>query len=225
MATVLPSRSAIAGDLRRRRRATRPRRSRRRSTARGTRCRSKTREAGLLPTRPMSTRAGDDRLVDVAARGEQLPFDRDVGAERLLEPALVLHDQVAVGDLLVARCGSCREPRRCAGVGRAVGRSVGGRCRPVRRPWSRLGAGASVAVGASVADGRRRRCRTRRSARAATTVRRRGAAFDWGISCCSRPLVGVLDGMVGPEWPRQAWPFQGTSARSPSWISWSSRRP
>ena len=73
--------------------------------------------------------AGDDRLVDRAARVEQLPLDLDVVAERLLEPALVLHDQVAVGDRLVAdgdrvgQLGGRRRPTASAGGRRRRRRS------------------------------------------------------------------------------------------------------
>ena len=110
--------------------------------------------SGLEPTRPMSTPPASDGLVDGAARVEQLPVDLDGVAEGLLEQLVVLHDEVAVGHVLVA------DGDRVRSVGGALG---------ARRPTV-----ASV-LDSSTAARRRRPVRMRRG-RAAT---RRDALMDF----------------------------------------------
>ena len=66
---------------------------------------------GLLPASADVDAAGDDGGVDVGARVELDPRDLGVGQSRL-EPALVLHDEVAVGDELVGDAQLARARRR-----------------------------------------------------------------------------------------------------------------
>ncbi len=173
------------------------------------------RDTGLLPTRPMSTAPAMTASLTSPPEANRLHSMRDVGAERLLEPALVLHDQVAVGHLLVGDADRLGRLDGRTGVGGRVGRRRRGRRRGdsvPADPWPSPRAVGSVAVGSSVADERRRRYRTRR----AQVRRRRSTAARSRVRLVDRMVVHVhwLGWLMGggPERPVRRGPSR---ARTP----------